>query len=126
MSDDSERKARRTYTFWSLYIIDKSLSLRLGRASTIQDFDVSIRPGGVPFKVGTSLEHTWSRMMELWIQFASIQGRVYEKLYSPAALLMSLEKRTESAMNLAQELEELRRKWSNVSDPLIPCDCADN
>lgn len=27
--------------FWSVYFIDKSLSLRLGRASSLQDFDIS-------------------------------------------------------------------------------------
>ena len=27
--------------FWSVYFMDKSLSLRLGRASSLQDFDIS-------------------------------------------------------------------------------------
>jgi hypothetical protein len=30
--------------FWSVYFIDKSLSLRLGRAAALQDFDISTSP----------------------------------------------------------------------------------
>ncbi|KXH67887.1 fungal specific transcription factor, partial [Colletotrichum salicis] len=36
--DDEEYKI---FLFWSVYFIDKSLSLRLGRPSTIQDYDVT-------------------------------------------------------------------------------------
>ncbi|KAF2101315.1 hypothetical protein NA57DRAFT_33876, partial [Rhizodiscina lignyota] len=128
LCNDPVLKARRTYAFWSLYIIDKSLSLRLGRASTIQDFDVSIpHPGDavkVLIKYGHGSEEIWSEMMGLWIQFASIQGRIYEKLYSPAALLSSAENRISAAESLAREMEELRENWSTVSacERLIPVD----
>ena len=36
-----EKYHRKAVLFWSVYFIDKSLSLRLGRASAMQDYDIS-------------------------------------------------------------------------------------
>lgn len=111
---DPALRPRRSFAFGSLYILDKSLSLRLGRASTIQDFDVTVEFPGYPSMSGHPSEKIWTSLMSTWISFASIQGRIYEKLYSPAALNASAETRKANAMELAQETEELRETWNKV------------
>jgi hypothetical protein len=40
----SPKAERARRTFWHIYMADKNLSQRLGRASTIQDWDVDAKP----------------------------------------------------------------------------------
>jgi hypothetical protein len=41
-NDSQEDRETKIYIFWMIYFFDKSMSLRLGRASFIQDFDISL------------------------------------------------------------------------------------
>lgn len=44
MKDDTEeQRAAKVHAFWFIYMLDKNLSLRLGRASSFQDWDMSLR-----------------------------------------------------------------------------------
>lgn len=43
MKDDSEdERNAKIHVFWMIYMFDKTMSLRLGRASIIQDFDIEL------------------------------------------------------------------------------------
>jgi len=87
--------------FWSIYCLDKALSLRLGRSSAIQDYDISL-----PMNFEASnVAHPWKTIHKLWIRLASIQGKVYEFLYSPAALAQPEEDRVSHARQLAEEMQ---------------------
>jgi hypothetical protein len=45
-NDDDEERISKVHLFWMIYMFDKQLSLRLGRASVIQDtYPSSPRPG---------------------------------------------------------------------------------
>ena len=76
---DDPRVARtKTLIFWQVYTLDKSLSLRLGRAGTIADYDVSIPRvynlhGLIP--QGHNADYAG-----LWLKIAEVQGRIYEQL----------------------------------------------
>lgn len=99
--DTVAMKEHKNRLFWSIYCIDKALSLRLGRASTIQDYDISLswassRLGG---------PDPYNEVYILWIHLAKIQGKVYEKLYSPAALCLPESERVEHARNLASDMQ---------------------
>lgn len=69
--------------FWNLYVMDKSLSVRLGRASILQDYDIDV---GLPNFGTTNSNLYMNKVFELWTQAGMIQGQVYERLYSPKAL----------------------------------------
>jgi hypothetical protein len=77
MKDDTQddRNAK-IQVFWFIYVLDKTLSLRLGRASSIQDWDMSL-----PFpKAGDSTNTVYESMggadIQLyWIKQAQIQGQ---------------------------------------------------
>lgn len=75
-----------------MHKIEKGLSLRLGRASNIRDSEITI-----PFDKKDALH---SRL-------ARIQGRIYDRLYSPAALGQDVEERGRVAEALAGELRQL-------------------
>lgn len=93
--------------FWSVYFIDKSLSLRLGRASALQDFDISTSAKDI-FDVWSSQEgydYKTAKLAEwlnLSLEMAKIQvgknqpsgttdrsrsqGAIYDKLYAPGSI----------------------------------------
>ncbi|KAE8348322.1 hypothetical protein BDV28DRAFT_143800 [Aspergillus coremiiformis] len=121
MENDSPAvKQSKLRLFWAVYIVDKGLSLRLGRASSIQDYDISLP---TTFEKLGDFE-PWRSVYPLWIQLGRIQGKVYDMLYSPAALRMPANERAFRARQLASEMqlnvtepfENASSKLSSVSD----------
>jgi hypothetical protein len=76
--------------FWAVYRLDKGISLRLGRSSTIRDEEISL--SSIP-------DHPS-------IRTARIQGRAYDELYSPKGLLRKDTQRACIAESLATELNQ--------------------
>ncbi|KAF9885406.1 hypothetical protein FE257_012928 [Aspergillus nanangensis] len=87
--------------FWSVYCLEKALTLRVGRASSIPDYDISI-PASSP--VFGNVE-PWNSMYTAWVIIAGIQGKVYELLYSHKALNQPEEQRARYVHQLGAELE---------------------
>lgn len=71
--------------------MEKGLSLRLGRASHIQDEDITLAWESDPKD----------------IRAARIQGKVYDQLYSPSGLSRTLNERVVIAQSLVEELRSL-------------------
>ncbi|KAI1137536.1 fungal-specific transcription factor domain-containing protein [Hypoxylon sp. FL0543] len=104
MKDDSpQKKAEKSLLFWCAYMLDKGLSLRLGRASILQDYDISL-PHIAP---EAHVAYPGTEVMTLWIKHAQVQGRIYERLYSPGALRQSGSYRVEQVGVLAAEQKHL-------------------
>ncbi|KAF2193182.1 hypothetical protein K469DRAFT_730100 [Zopfia rhizophila CBS 207.26] len=110
MKDDSEdERAAKIHAFWFTYIMDKTLSLRLGRASSIQDWDMSL-----PYPVTTQgCNPIAPNILLYWIKVAQIQGQTYERLFSPAAFLKSDEERAQVASELTNALNHA---WGERGD----------
>ncbi|CRK34240.1 hypothetical protein BN1723_018543, partial [Verticillium longisporum] len=72
----------KTLLFWHTYMLDKSLALRTGRSSAIQDWDITL-PRTVD---STMVEDPWGAIITTWIRESEMHHRVYEHLYSPTAL----------------------------------------
>jgi hypothetical protein len=75
--DSSEEVDTRAILFWHIYITDKAMSIRLGRASVIQDLEIDI-PRSLNFHGNLSLEIR--ALTATWLRGASFQSRVYEQL----------------------------------------------
>ncbi|KAI2632900.1 fungal-specific transcription factor domain protein [Xylaria nigripes] len=104
MKDDQpQTRADKSLLFWCAYMLDKALSLRLGRASVLQDFDISL-PHVTP---DAKAVYPGKEVMTLWIQYARVLGRIYERLYSPGALRQAEAQRTEEVGVLASEQRRL-------------------
>jgi hypothetical protein len=107
MKDDTEEeRGSKIHLFWLIYMMDKILALRLGRASAIQDWDISL-----PFVISTGTGAMQQgadgkQMLSYWIKVARIQGQAYEKLFSPAAFLNSTEERTRTAVELVNAMNQ--------------------
>lgn len=99
----SEDAKLKKLLFWSVYFIDKSLSLRLGRASTIPEWIITTnRPSVTDPHQNPALAY-----MVLSVEIARCQGNIYEMLYSPVAALQCDEVRQARVQRLVSDLEEL-------------------
>lgn len=117
MANDSvEEQNAKIHVFWMVYMLDKTLSLRLGRASIIQDWDISL-----PFFVGNenaTETPDGTQMLSYWIKVARVQGLTYEKLFCPAAFLTSPDERARIANDLVNAMNQawLERGEVTVAD----------
>ncbi|KAM5345682.1 hypothetical protein ACJ41O_011543 [Fusarium nematophilum] len=94
--------------FWHVYINDKNLATRLGRGSTIQEFDIDVKPCAIsddPEKA------PWDKAFVTFIDLARIQGRIYEGLYAPAARKLDPEARAKTAADLDSQLKRWYSGW---------------
>lgn len=101
---------RKISLFWLTYLLDRGLSLRLGRAPAIQDHDITAskklnKPGMPP---------GWQHLLEQWFRQSEIIGKAYQELYSPSALRISGWERGQRATNLVAQLKQV------MDDSLIP------
>lgn len=91
-SSSDPHMATRSQLFWTVYGIDKGLSLRLGRASNIQDSEITLHP---------------SPNESPCTKNSRIQGKVYDQLFSPFGLSRPQNERHICAKALAVEVREL-------------------
>lgn len=87
--------------FWSVYTILSMMSLRLGRASSIQNYDISLP---MPDE-NVDVPKPWGPVCMLWTKSAIIQCDIYRCLYSPEALQKSESERVAHAYRLAAEMQ---------------------
>jgi hypothetical protein len=129
MENDTEEDRRdKLHIFWMIYMFDKQLSLRLGRASSIQDWDISL-----PLLGGTDSQPQWFNaggVVPYWVKVAQIQGWTYEKLFSPTAFLATPEQRIRTAVDLIgsmnqvwyergdADIKELMGIWNGEPSPI--------
>ncbi|KAJ5350973.1 transcriptional regulator family: Fungal Specific TF [Penicillium brevicompactum] len=88
--------------FWSVYTILNMMSLRLGRACPIQNYDISLP---LPPADALDIPEPWGLICVLWTKSAIIQSKVYQYLYSPEALQQPQSHRIAHAKQLAAEMQ---------------------
>lgn len=118
-SEDSKGEAsHKQRLFWFLYLMDKGLSLRLGRASTIQDWDMTIPlPESTP--EGRASDQVPAPYLDLGVRLARCQGDIHELLYSSTALAL-LDHVRHSRINILEKQlgevgEEIRAKVEKLN-----------
>ncbi|KAK2748729.1 hypothetical protein FQN57_000310 [Myotisia sp. PD_48] len=109
--DTPERKRLKQYVFWFIYSMDKDLSLCLGRASILQDYDIGLEHPEIP---EDEAERGWHRLFRSWLVCSNIIGKVYEKLYSVQGVMQGEAARIKHANELAAELEKWRDNVKNL------------
>ncbi|KAL6405649.1 hypothetical protein AUP68_11029, partial [Ilyonectria robusta] len=103
-SDTTEDQEYKQLLFWRIYHLDKSLSLRLGRSSSVQDEDVTVP---IPPVEGLGTRPL-SAFVSMWIRTARCQGNIYQMLYSPDSIKMPNCVRRHRVSALVKDLEEIR------------------
>ncbi|KAJ5836935.1 transcriptional regulator family: Fungal Specific TF [Penicillium robsamsonii] len=87
--------------FWSVYTILNMMSLRLGRASPVQNYDISLPT----LDENANVAYPWGPVCMWWTKLATIQSEVYQYLYSPEALQKLESERVTHAHRLAAEMK---------------------
>ncbi|PGH27803.1 hypothetical protein AJ80_00591 [Polytolypa hystricis UAMH7299] len=113
LKNDSPHLAEaKRHVFWSLYTIDKNISLNLGLPSHFPDHDIDVEhftPSANP-----QLQ-PWDLMALVTIRFSAIQGQVYDKLYSISASKTPPDRKV-------HEIERLSADLITVRDELLVID----
>lgn len=94
------------FLFWSIYFIDKSLSLRLGRSSTIPDWDITVPQP----TTNDSIPEAALAYFVLSIETARCQGNIYEMLYAPNSTTQPDEVKQSRVEALLSDLRNLDEK----------------
>ena len=82
-------------------MIDKMLSMRLSRPSLIRAGEITLNFEGLEAFGSDGLPPIIAK----WIKICDLQGRVYDDLYCPRALILGDEVRAERARQLAGEIK---------------------
>ncbi|KAK2025540.1 fungal-specific transcription factor domain-containing protein [Colletotrichum zoysiae] len=98
------------FIFWNVYYIEKSLSLRLGRASTIPDWHITMPLPTVKEQMASPI----LPYLVLWIKTAKCQGQIYEKLYSPDSIKQPYHVRQTRIHELVSSLHEIEMRTQEL------------
>ncbi|KAL2278772.1 hypothetical protein FJTKL_14221 [Diaporthe vaccinii] len=117
-TDNGDDAKFKKFLFWTNYFLDKSLSLRLGRASTIPNWDITThRP-----LTNDPCKEPGMAYYVLWVESARCQGNIYQLLYSPEAVSQPGHVRSTRAQLLVDNLrtlegatQETDKKWMQIS-----------
>ncbi|KAH8648596.1 hypothetical protein BX600DRAFT_475521 [Xylariales sp. PMI_506] len=101
--DPPEVRADKMLMFWTTYMMEKALSLRLGRASMLQDYDINI-PSVLSSTYGPQPSTAY---LSLWIKHAECQGRIYQMLYSPGALRQDPQSRADQVGLITRDVRSI-------------------
>ncbi|XHG01002.1 hypothetical protein AWENTII_004408 [Aspergillus wentii] len=99
------------HVFWSLYMIDKNLSLNIGLTSHFQDHDIDadfFTPSTDP------KQRPWDLMALTIIKFSAIQGRIYDRLYAVSGGKMSSEEKGAAIEVLSGDLVTVRDELLSI------------
>ncbi|KAH7113618.1 hypothetical protein EDB81DRAFT_921595, partial [Dactylonectria macrodidyma] len=101
--ESRELKEQKTRLFWSIYLLEKSLSLRLGRSSTIREQDITV--DSLTYAEPTPILP--NPLMPRRVALATIQGQIYDQIYSPRALSQASGVRAACGIHLANQLQKI-------------------
>lgn len=109
--DPAELRKRKINLFWFLYVLDKGLSLRLGHASCIHDYDISVP---MPLLDSEDEFSACNSLARFWCKLARMQGRIYEDLYSPRALKQPEANRVTKAHLLTTSIRQIWNEHDQI------------
>lgn len=113
-SDENAKMALFRY----VYILDQTLSLRLGRPSSLRECDLAT--DSLP-NMPTSGLQVSEFVSSLWIEAAQLHAWTFERLYSPKAMELSQNARTEAMKNLAFLTLAAKSRNSKVASHFNTC-----
>ncbi|KAH8424477.1 Zn(II)2Cys6 transcription factor [Aspergillus melleus] len=89
--------------FWTVYTFDRNVSLLMGRASCLQDIEIDTSH---PELSADPAARPWDESFIMGIKMARLQGQIYSRLYSTAALAGDPAERAQHIRELATELHQ--------------------
>jgi hypothetical protein len=125
----SAELAQRQRVFWIIYIVEKDLSIRIGRPSAIDDDDVDFgalyEHGGdeLPLSFGEPEDRVDFYPFQSLCSLAIIQSKTFRELYAAKARANTASQRLESISRLDTELQDWKEKFPTQIRPEQPLQC---
>lgn len=104
-TESPETRRQKIHLFWVIFTTERMLSLRLGRSSTFRDQDITVPR--LDIWHGNEPDSLLNPILPKWIDIAGLQGRTYDEIYSPGALLQPVHIRESRARALAADLRKV-------------------
>lgn len=98
-TENSENAGR---LFWTAYISEKHISLLFGRASSILNFDIDVRYTALSTD---PIVRPWDESLIIGVKLADIQGQIYDRLCSTAALWAAYSERAQYVQQLTTAMD---------------------
>lgn len=114
-NEQADRQEHMRRFFWTIYVFDKNMSLLQGHASNIQDFEIDAQ---YPIPSRNAATRPWDESFIVGIKLARIQGQIYDKLYSTAAVKYDYSIRKECIDTLDAAMIELRAELEQVHEDM--------
>ncbi|KAL6889973.1 hypothetical protein GGI43DRAFT_416137 [Trichoderma evansii] len=111
-NEQTDRQEYMRRLFWTIYVFDKNMSLLHGHSSNIQDFEIDAQ---YPVLSRNAATRPWDESFIVGIKLARIQGQIYDKLYSTAAVKCSSSIRKECIDTLDAAMIELRAELEEIN-----------
>ncbi|KAJ6263667.1 ABC multidrug transporter MDR5 [Drechslerella dactyloides] len=111
--DTPQLANEKRHIFWSVYGVDKNLSLNLGRASNFPDYDIDTQYFSISENERVAL---WDHAAFKFIFLSKVQGQVYDKLYSATALKKSQAERHNIIASIDAELRPWLEEWRSIEE----------
>lgn len=96
--------------FWTAYTFEKHISL-FGRALSILNFDIDAR---YPALSTDPAVRPWDESFIMGIKLADIQGQIYDRPYSTAALRTAYSERAQHVQQLTNSMQQWRTEIQQV------------
>lgn len=97
--------------FWWVFMSDSTLSLSLGRAPTIHEYDVDTPPVAVPKDTRRA---PWDQCLMVLSRFGVLLSSIYRELYSPKARRLDGATRQRIVADLAAKTKQWYADWQTV------------
>lgn len=112
VKDGHELAEDKRQVFWTVYMVDKNLSLNLGYTSIIQDYDIDVEYFEISPDPGIA---PWDKAALAMVDISRLQGLIYEKLYSRQALDASPNTKAAIVNDIAPRLQKWQHDWKQVN-----------
>lgn len=116
--DDTGNADGKRRLFWTIYMMDHTASLFLGRASYIPDFDIDCRYPPLSENLAV---RPWDSAFIFIVKLSEIQAEIYNQLYSAQGLRKGQAERIRCINDLELALRECNRGRKEVSRNSFPC-----
>lgn len=100
---------RKLILFWCIYVLERTTSLRLGRAPAIHDDDI-----GSPMPQSGHENPAVASLLQFWVDCARVQGNISRQLYGPRARLLAADERVRLAEGFSDELDQIYKRKLEV------------
>lgn len=102
--------------FWTAYTFEKHISLLFGHASSMLNFDIDAR---YPALSTDPAVRPWDESFIMGIKLADMQGQIYDKLYSTAALRTPFSERAQYVQHLTTAMDQWRTELQKIDSSQV-------